>query len=295
MKLHQLNYFVALARLEHYTKAAEEIGISQPTLSHAIAGLEEELGVKLFRKPGRNVVLTKYGRFFLGYVEESMNVLELGVSKTKGMAGQTKGVIDLAYIYTLGSEFVPRLVGDFLRSHEELETEFHFTVGNTSELIQGLKDEKYDIAFCSMMENEPEVSFTPVGTQNLVVVIPKQHPLSGRGEVDLEEAALYPQIYFTQGSGLRPVVDRLFEMAKIRPQIAYEIEEDGAMAGLVAQNFGIAVMPDIPLLKNMNVEVLKLRSPRYQRYIYMALSKENYQTPIVEKFAEYVKALYGKY
>ena len=54
-------------------------------------------------------------------------------------------------------------------------------------------------------------------------------------------------------------------------------------------------MPDIPLLKNMNVEVLKLRSPRYQRYIYMALSKENYQTPIVEKFAEYVKALYGKY
>ena len=295
MKLHQLNYFVALARLEHYTKAAEEIGISQPTLSHAIAGLEEELGVKLFRKQGRNVVLTKYGRFFLGYVEESMNVLELGVSKTKGMAGQTKGVIDLAYIYTLGSEFVPRLVGDFLRSHEELETEFHFTVGNTSELIQGLKDEKYDIAFCSMMENEPEDSFTPVGTQNLVVVIPKQHPLSGRGEVDLEEAALYPQIYFTQGSGLRPVVDRLFEMAKIRPQIAYEIEEDGAMAGLVAQNFGIAVMPDIPLLKNMNVEVLKLRSPRYQRYIYMALSKENYQTPIVEKFAEYVKALYGKY
>ena len=295
MKLHQLNYFVALARLEHYTKAAEEIGISQPTLSHAIAGLEEELGVKLFRKQGRNVVLTKYGRFFLGYVEESMNVLELGVSKTKGMAGQTKGVIDLAYIYTLGSEFVPRLVGDFLRSHEELETEFHFTVGNTSELIQGLKDEKYDIAFCSMMENEPEVSFTPVGTQNLVVVIPKQHPLTGIGEVDLEEAALYPQIYFTQGSGLRPVVDRLFEMAKIRPQIAYEIEEDGAMAGLVAQNFGIAVMPDIPLLKNMNVEVLKLRSPRYQRYIYMALSKENYQTPIVEKFAEYVKALYGKY
>ena len=62
-------------------------------------------------------------------------------------------------------------------------------MGNTSELIQGLKDEKYDIAFCSMMENEPEVSFTPVGTQNLVVVIPKQHPLSGRGEVDLEEAA----------------------------------------------------------------------------------------------------------
>lgn len=289
MNLSQLKYFVTLARLEHYTKAAEELEISQPSLSYAMTMLEQELGTKLFQKKGRNIVLTKYGKFFLDYVEQSLQTLELGVRKTKSMTGQTKGRIDLAYIYTLGSEFVPRIVGDFLRSHEELDIQFHFTVGNTSELLKGLKEETFDLAFCSMPEKEAGIEFFPVARETLAVVVPKGHPLSGRGEVDLEETAPYPQIFFTQSSGLRPVVESLFETEKIKPKIAYEIEEDGSMAGLVAQNFGIAVMPDIPILKTLNVDVLALRSPRYRRYVYMARSKDNYETPVVKKFAEYVK------
>lgn len=289
MNLNQLKYFVTLARLEHYTKAAEELEITQPSLSHAMSLLEQELGTKLFQKQGRNVGLTKYGKFFLEYAKESLRILELGIEKTREITGQTKGVIDLAFIYTLGSEFVPEMVGDFLRLHEELDVQFKFTVGNTVEIVQGLKEEKYDVAFCSMIEKESAVEFTPVGIQKLVVIVPKGHPLSGRGQVDLEEAAVYPQVYFTKESGLRPTIDRLFEMARIKPKIAYEIEEDSAMAGLVAQNFGIAIMPDIPILRNLNIEVLELRSPQLKRQIYMAVSKENYQTPIVKKFVEYVR------
>ena len=86
--------FLKVCETGSFSKAAEALNYTQSGISQMMAGLEEELGVKLFRKQGRNVVLTKYGRFFLGYVEESMNVLELGVSKTKGMAGQTKGVHD---------------------------------------------------------------------------------------------------------------------------------------------------------------------------------------------------------
>ena len=100
-------------------------------------------------------------------------------------------MIELAYIYTLGSEFVPRLVSDFLRTHEELRVKFRFTVGNTSEVIQGLKEERFDIGFCSMAEGEQGIAFTPVGTENLVVVVPRGHPLSGMEEVDLEQAAAY--------------------------------------------------------------------------------------------------------
>ncbi len=81
--------------------------------------------------------------------------------------------------------------------------------------------------------------------QKLVVVTPKGHPLSYESAVDLRQVAEYPQIFYTPNSGLRPVVDRMFEQAKLQPEIAYEIEEDGSMAGLVAQNFGIALTPQI--------------------------------------------------
>lgn len=289
MNLNQLRYFAALAHLEHYTKTAEELQISQPSLSHAMNTLEKEIGTALFQKQGRNVVLTKYGRFFLEYVEESLKTLDLGVEKTRAMTGQAKGVIDLAFIYTLGSEFVPELVADFVRSHEELDVRFKFTVGNTLEIIQGLKEEKFDVAFCSMIEKETLIEFIPVGEERLVVAVPKGHPLADKKQVDLEEAAVYPQVYYTKESGLRPVIDRMFGMAKIKPNIAYEIEEDGSMAGLVAQNFGIAIMPDIPILRNLNIEVLELRDTYLKRQVYMAVSKENYKTPMVKRFTEYVR------
>ena len=140
-----------------------------------------------------------------------------------------------------------------------------------------------------MAERESDIQFTPVGRENLVVVVPHGHPLSYKNSVDLEQVAAYPQIFYTKNSGLRPVVDRMFEQARVNPQIAYEIEEDGSMAGLVAQNFGIAVMPEIPILSLLDVDVLTLRNQNQRRYIYMAQAKERYRPPLVQKFAEYVK------
>lgn len=235
------------------------------------------------------MVLTKYGKLFKEYVDNALHSLETGVKTVRTMTSQTEGVIELAYIYTLGSGFVPQLVGDFLRTHEELEVHFRFTVGNTSEIIQGLKDDRFDIGFCSMAEGENDILFTPVGREELVVVTPKGHPISYESAVDLKQVAEYPQIFYTSNSGLRPVVNQMFEQAKLKPKIAYEIEEDGSMAGLVAQNFGIAVMPQIPVLRQLDVDVTPLRNQNQKRYFYMAKGRTKYQPPLVKKFAEYVK------
>ena len=294
MNLNQLYYFSKLAKVEHYTKAAEELSITQPTLSYAINMLEKELGTKLFTKQGRNVVLTKYGNIFLEYVEEALKNLDAGVKKIQTMTGQTEGIIELAYIYTLGSEFIPNLVSDFLRSNEELKVRFHFTVGNTSEIIKGLKEEKFDIGFCSMLEKESGISFQSIGMEKLVLVVPKGHPLSAKRVIDLEETVSYPQIFYTKTSGLRPVVDKMFEQFHLEPQIAYEIEEDGAMAGLVAENFGIAIMPQIPILDQLEVDIVQLRRQHQIRHIYMTEKKETYQPPLVKKFRDFVIARQSK-
>lgn len=204
MNLNQLHYFVTLAHIEHYTRAAEMLSITQPSLSHAISMLEQELETNLFEKRGRNVVLTKYGKVFLEYVEEALKILDSGVKKTRALTSDTGGVIDLAYIFTLGSVFVPQLVGGFLKEHEDWDVNFRFSVGNTTEIIQGLKEEKYDIAFCSRKEKESGIDFVPIAKEKLVVVVPRDHELAGRGSVDLKETLPYPQVYFTKNSGLRP-------------------------------------------------------------------------------------------
>lgn len=294
MNLNQLNYFVTLAHVEHYTKAAESLSITQPSLSHAISTLEQELGTCLFEKRGRNVVLTKYGKLFLKYAEESLAILDLGVKKTKSMTSTTSGVIDLAYIYTLGSEFVPKMVREFLREREELNVQFQFTVGNTSEIIKGLKEERYDIAFCSRKEKEHNVVFVPVTREELVVVVPADHELAEKDSVDLQRTVKYPYIFFTQSSGLRPVIDKLFQGIKTKPEVVYEVEEDGAVAGLVAEHFGIAVMPNIPMLKTLNVKTLQISKPKYERFIYMAKVKNRYLAPVVQEFVDFVEMKMAK-
>ena len=98
MNLSQLQYFKVLAQEEHYTRAAQMLSITQPSLSHAISQLEQELGTRLFEKKGRNVVLTRYGKMFLPYVEESLKVLNEG-AHSGGQWQQAWNYTSGIYIY----------------------------------------------------------------------------------------------------------------------------------------------------------------------------------------------------
>lgn len=288
MNLSQLQYFRTLAKEEHYTRAAQILSITQPSLSHAIAQLEQELGTRLFEKKGRNVVLTRYGKIFLPYVEESLKVLEEGVQRTKELNGSKEGMIHLAYIYTLGSTFVPKMVRRFLDAYPDYHIDFHFIVGKTGDIIEGLKNDQYDMVFSSYQDGEPDIDFRQIGDQKLVLAVPKDHPLAMYDSVDLKDTVDYPQIYFQKGSGLRPVVDQMYEQISVFPKIVFEIEEDGSMAGLVAQGFGIAVMPDIPILKTLDVKTLTITNPEYERHVYLATMKKRYLSPVAKSFIQFV-------
>ncbi|MGL6200153.1 MAG: LysR family transcriptional regulator [Lachnospiraceae bacterium] len=289
MNLNQLHYFTTLAHMEHYTKAAELLEITQPSLSHAISALEKELGTYLFEKKGRNVVLTKYGKFFLQYAEKSLDILSAGVRKTKSLTCADSGVIDIGYIYSLGTKFIPCLLHEFLEANPEKDIQFNITAGNTTDILRGLKEEKFDVAFCSKKEDEKKITFTAVAEEELVVIVPMDHDLAGRKEIDLIETVSYPQIIFTKDSGLRPVIDQLFQSINVYPKVSYEIEENSSIAGMVAEGFGIAVLPNIPVLNQLNVDIIKIKEPEFKRYIYMANEKHKFLSPITELFIRFTK------
>lgn len=289
MNLYHLRYFMTLAHLEHYTKAAEKLMITQPSLSNAISSLEKELGVSLFEKDGRNVVLTKCGKMFLAAVEESLQILDSNV-KTLKMISNGEGRIDLAFLRTLGSDFVPDITQNFLQEHPEKSIQFNFSTstGVTADIIQGLKDGIYDIAFCSMIKKENGIEFIPIAKQELVLLVPTDHPLASKDKVDLLETIDYPQILFTKKSGLRPIIDDLFRQINKQPKVAYEVEEDQVIAGLVSRNFGIAVCPNMPILNLMNLKVLQIESPKWERFFYLATMKNKQIPPVVQEFKNFV-------
>ncbi len=291
MNLYHLRYFVTLAEIEHYTKAADLLAITQPTLSHAIYAMEEELGVKLFEKNGRNVSLTKYGKVFFADAQDILSKLDASVNSLK-LAGRGEGQIDVAFLRTLGTDVVPKLIRGFLNENAGKQIDFNLYCDRalTGDILMGLKEKKYDIGFCSKFDDEPLIEYIPVAKQDLVVIVPMDHPLAEKKEVHLAETLPYNQIIFKKRSGLRHIIDELFEQINAYPEVSYEIEEDQVAAGFVANGFGIAIAPDIPILHSLDVKILPLVSPAWQRCFYMAMLKDVYHPPVVEEFKKYVIA-----
>ena len=120
MNLNQLIYFATLAQLQHVTRASEKLNIAQPSLSKAIANLEQELGVDLFEKQGRNVVLTRQGKLYLDYVEKALESLEEGRSALQRMQTELDQRIDIGFVSSLQARMMrtaisPRLaINNFL-------------------------------------------------------------------------------------------------------------------------------------------------------------------------------------
>ena len=293
MSLNQLHYFVTLAHMEHYTNAAQKLSITQPSLSHAISSLEEELGTSLFERQGRNVALTKYGRLFMEYAEEALDILDAGIKKTRAMTSERSGKVDIGYIYTQGSEFIPEVISGFLEANRDKKVEFGFSNGVTKEIVEGVKEEKYDIGFCSMVTGEKELDFVPVSQEKLIAAVPPEHPLAEKKSVRFEEIASYPQIFFNRGSGLRGVISQIFKDYGIKPDIVYAVDEDSAMVGLVARGFGVGIVPDAATVRSMKASFLEIEDLDYRRFIYMVTLKNKYQVPVAKAFTEYVKDYYS--
>ena len=236
MNLYQLRYFVMLAETKHFGKAAERLCIAQPSLSHAIAQLEAELGVVLFERKNRSSTLTKEGMQFLSYVEKSLEILDNGI-ETMAHISRGEGCIELGFLRTLGLSLIPELASGFLQEQKDKHIQFKFYTDVTQPLLQGLKDEKYDMVFCTQLENEKNIEFIPVSKQDLVLIVPRNHPLANRYTVDLTETLPYPHVYFAEKSGLRIVIDRLFE--KNRKTSEYCLRDSGGSGNRRAGSAGV--------------------------------------------------------
>ncbi|MDD3184317.1 MAG: LysR family transcriptional regulator [Anaerostipes sp.] len=288
MTLNQLYYFQTVAKLQHYRLAAQELNISQPSLSRSIATLEDELDIVLFQHVGRNIELTKYGIILLEHVEKILKEVDSATHHMKQLSDGF-GRIDLAYVYPLSTSYIPHNVRQFLNEEKNHDIEFSFTQSYTKEMIKGLKNHIYDIIFASHAENEPDIEFFPIQINDLVIITPKGHPLSKEKEITLDCLTQYPVIGYDTNSGLGNILNSIFSEHKIHPNITCQCPDENSIASLVAEDFGIAIVSNIEQIQNANIEILPITSPHLTHTVYMAYLKENYQITVVKRFIKFIK------
>lgn len=279
MNLDHLRYFKVIAECEHYGRAAEQLHVSQPNLNYAVTQLESELGVSLFEKSGRNVRLTRYGRLFLQSVTQSLQTLD-GSVRTLQELGSGGGLVLLGGIRKLAAQTVPDLMRSFLAlpGNEGVQFELHTESGFSRDLLQAVEQERLDMAFVSHPGDPTVFECLPFHRPPFVVVVPPGHPLAEKESVTLQDTLPYPYVYFSRRGGLRLPIDELFREIGARPEIAYETEEDTVVSGMAAAGFGIAIVPDHPVLRCLNLKILPITAPNPSRTAYLC-RKRSAQLP----------------
>lgn len=293
MNLSQLYYFKKLAELQHYAKAAKELYITQPSLSNAISSLENELGVSLFQRTGRNIHLTKYGSEFLDYVTNGLEQIDKGIATMKNYAGSGDGgKVDLGCIITVQTDYVPKLIRDY---KDSVDSSVSFTVreDTSAPLLEDLKHGVYDVAFCAHGDEDPEVSYVPVLSQKVVIVMSADCPLTSKEFLVPEDLVDQHLITYRETIPLGKSVKRMLDGMKVKNADCDYLDES-ILAGFAVNGVEAALMLDTFFLRSVeNAEVRPLynnaeeRKSYYHR-IYLAYSTKNYRPYCVDRFIQYV-------
>ncbi len=291
MTLHQLQYFKRLAEVRHYTNAARELHISQPSLSYAIHSLEEELGVLLFDKSHKKIILTSAGRIFYAHVVKILEMLDEGIRETRSIGEAYQGIIRVGTIYSMGFHLLPRLIDGFYQQVGRDRVKFSFMQNVNDHLVADLQGHQIDVAL--LTEPGETLESLAILEQELFVVVNAGHPLAGQQTVRMDQIKDETLILTTPESGLRRFLERAFKRLKISPKILFDAAECNAILSHVALDQGVGIIPDIPAMDREGVRILRIEDQGFKRKIYLAWLRGEALSEEARRFIDFVALQYG--
>src|SRR5947209_13719203 len=199
MEMHQLTYFESVSRHLHFTRAAEELNVAQPSVSQQIRKLETELGAPLFHRMKRRVALTEAGKTFLPHARAVLRQLEEGRVEVQELSGLRKGTLAVGAPPSVGTHLFPRAFAAFSQRHPGIALSFR--EGGSRTLVQLLEQGDLDLAVVIQPVRHPVLETLPLLEEELLLAVPREHPLARtRRRVSLVELRDEPFVLLREGA-----------------------------------------------------------------------------------------------
>lgn len=237
--LHQLKVFETAARHGSFTRAAEELFLTQPTVSMQIKQLTKSVGLPLFEQVGKRLYLTDAGRELFATCREIFEQLSQFEMKVADLKGMKQGRLRLAAITTT-KYFIPRLLGPFCQLYPGIDISLEIT--NHERLLERLSDNQDDLYILSQPPQNLDIACHPFLENPLVVLAPRHHPLAQEKNIPLSHLEGEPFIMREPGSGTRKAVQKLFDEQGISVKVRLEIGSNEAIKQAIAGGLGISVL-----------------------------------------------------
>ncbi|MCP6760954.1 MAG: LysR substrate-binding domain-containing protein [Fischerella sp. CENA71] len=284
--LHQLKVFEAAARHGSFTRAAEELFLTQPTVSMQIKQLTKSVGLPLFEQVGKRLYLTEAGRELYATCRQIFETIAQFEMKVADLKGLKQGQLRLAVI-TTAKYFIPRLLGPFCQRYPGIEISLQVT--NHEGILERMTSNMDDLYIMSQVPEHLDVSYQQFLENPLVVLAPINHPLAKEKHIPIQRLADEPFIMREPGSGTRRAVQKLLEQHEVHVKVKLELGSNEAIKHAIAGGLGISVLSRHTLLPDTgDLAVLDVEHFPIKRDWYMVYPSGKQLSIVARTYSEYL-------
>jgi len=287
LDLPKLRIFLAVARAGSFTRAAEELGLRQPTVSQQVQVLERGLRTKLFDRLGRSVRPTAAGQTLLSYAERLLMLAEEAEAATREAAGLAARTLRLGAGNTLATYILPDLLARLRWEHPEIGVQI--TVGNTGQLLDAVLDTRAELALVGSPVTDYRLMIQPFIEDELIAIVPPDSHLAAATSVSLPLLARETMLVREQGSALQAAVSALLRERGAMPERTITLGNLEAIKRSVEAGLGVAVVPEIAVrreIQDASLHALTLEDVRDVRSFNYVYRRDRILSPAARVFAD---------
>jgi DNA-binding transcriptional LysR family regulator len=286
--LHQLQIFEAIAQHGSFTRAAEELFLTQPTVSQQMKQLTKAIGVPLYEQIGKRIYLTDAGKAVLEVardISQRFNDLEMTLADIKGLK---QGNLKLAAI-TTAKYFVPRILGTFRQRYPGINISLQ--IANRQQILDRLADNLDDLYFIGQPPEDLEINLRHFLDNPLVVIAPRNHPLAQEKLISLERLVEEPLIMRESGSGTRMAVESFFAENRLKMRVEMEIGSNEAIKQAIVGGLGLSILSRHSLALEGSqgpLVVLDVEGFPIQKHWYVIYPRNKQLSIVAQTFLDYL-------
>lgn len=292
MELRHLRYFLAIADTRSFTRAAERLHVTQPTLSHQVKQLESLIGAVLFERNTKEIALTAAGRLFKPYCERILKEIESSALALTELEGLMRGTLRLAVFHSFSHSMLPSVLSEFALRYPGV----HVTARLVPrvDMERDLLNAELDFAVAYVVDGNEQIIAERLFDEELVLVVGSKHPFADRSEMPMRELAKLPLVLLTPEFGARQFVHKFFDGSGLRPHIVLEMNAIEPILATIRDSGLATVLSAGAIVDRAGLQTVRLTNPAPRRTIGILWPRNGHRSAAALRMAEMIKAVYEK-
>lgn len=293
LKLRQLEYFLAVSESLHFSNAAGELSVSQPTLSHQIAELEAQIGTRLFNRNGKSVTLTEGGSTLQVYARRALAELASARDALQELEGLKSGLLRIGVSQSFVRKLLPPILAEFMGDYPGIRLAVNEQTA--AEIEQQLAAGALDIGIAFAPAVLEETELEPLLEERLVLAMRTAHPVADQRQVAFASLEEHAMAMLNKDYSTRRIIDGYIESVGFSPRVVCETNSIAVLLGVVQSSDVVTIVPEGAVNASERLAVVPLTAPSPTRTTALLWSRHNFRTKAARAFAELIRQRFEQF